>query len=154
LERIARTGYEAWNRDDLGPARAYADPEIEVHVAQGSDLPVGLDDVYYGPDGYCRITEEWVEAWRSWRVEVEDVVEVAPDKVLVTGRHIGEGVASGAKLEEWSAALYTIRRGKILRVDVFFFSDRDSVSEAVSSIAEGGASTVEQARAHLADPSA
>lgn len=68
--------------------------------------PVGLNDAYYGPDGYCRAMEEWAEAWRDWRVEVEDVVEVAQDKFLVTGRHFGEGLASGAKLEQWSAAMY------------------------------------------------
>jgi ketosteroid isomerase-like protein len=138
VERTARAGYEAWNRDDMEAARAYADPEVEVYVAQEADLPVGLDDVYYGPDGYCRAMEEWAEAWRNWRVEVEDVVEVAQDKVLVAGYHFGEGLASGAKLEQWSAALYTMRRGKILRVDMFFLADKDSVSEAVRSIAEGG----------------
>ena len=119
-------------------ARAYADPEVEVYVAQGSDLPVGMDDAYYGPDGYCRAMEEWAEAWRNWRVEVDDVVEVAQDKFLVTGRHFGEGRASGAKLEQWSAALYTTRRGKVLRIDMFFLADKESVSEAVRSLAEGG----------------
>lgn len=33
--------------------------------------------------------------------------------------------------------LYTFRRGKIVRVDGHLFSDKDSVSEAVRSIAEG-----------------
>jgi ketosteroid isomerase-like protein len=138
LERSARAGYEAWNRVDLEPARAYADPEIEVRPAQGTASPVGMDDVYYGPDGYCRAMEEWAGAWRNWRVEVEDVIEVAANKVLVTARHTGEGRSSGAELEQWGAVLYTFRRGKILRVDGYLFSDRDSVSELVSSIAEEG----------------
>jgi ketosteroid isomerase-like protein len=137
LEREVRTGYEAWNRDDMEAATAFADPEIEVYVAQEADLPVGLDEVYHGPDGYCQAMEEWADAWRNWRVEVEDVIEVAQDKFLVAGRHFGEGRASGVKLEQWSAALYTMRRGKILRVDMFFLSDKDSVSEKVRAIAEG-----------------
>jgi ketosteroid isomerase-like protein len=137
LERNVRAGYEAWNREDMEVARAYADPEVEVYVAQEADLPVGLEDVYYGLDGYCRGMEEWAEAWRDWRVEVEDVVEVAPDKFLVAGYHYSEGRSSGVKLEQWSAALYTMRRGKIVRVDMFFLSDKDRVSEAVRSIAEG-----------------
>jgi len=136
LERNVRAGYEAWNRDDMEAARAFADPEVEVYVAQEEDLPVGLDDIYHGPDGYCQAMEEWAEAWRNWRVEVEDVVEVTQDKFLVAGYHFGEGRASGAKLERWSAALYTMRRGKILRVDMFFLADRDSVSERVRSITE------------------
>jgi ketosteroid isomerase-like protein len=139
LERRVRAGYEAWNRDDMEVARSFADPEVEVYVAQEEDLPVGLDDIYHGPDGYCQAMEEWAEAWRTWRVEVEDVVEVAQDKFLVAGRHFGEGRASGAKLERWSAALYTIRRGKILRVDMFFLADKDSVSETIRSLAEGEA---------------
>src|SRR5207244_11121523 len=112
--------------------------EGAVCVAPCWDLPVGLNGAYYGPDGYCRVMEEWAEAWRNWRLEVEDVVEVTEDKFLVTGRHFGEGLASGARLEQWSAAMYTIRRGKIVRVDMFFLADKDSVSETVRSLAEGG----------------
>jgi hypothetical protein len=136
LERAALAAYEAWNSDNYREvARAAADPEIEVHHA-GGDLPVGLDDVYRGPDGYCQAMEDWGDSWRSWRAEIEDVVEVAPDKVLITARHIGEGLASGAKLEQWGGVLYTFRRGKILRVDGFLFSDKESVSEAVKSIVD------------------
>jgi hypothetical protein len=81
--------------------------------------------------------EDWAGSWRSWRVEIEDVVEVAPEKVLITGRHIGEGLASGAKVERWGGILYTFRRGKILRADGYLFSDREKLSEAVRSIVEG-----------------
>jgi ketosteroid isomerase-like protein len=138
LERAARAGYEAWNRADLEPARASADAEIEVHFRHGGPHPpVGMDDVYYGPDGYCRSMEEWAGAWRNWRVDVEDVVEVAPDQVLITARHIGEGQASGARIEQWGAVLYTFRRGRIVRVDAHLFADRESVSEAFKSITGG-----------------
>jgi hypothetical protein len=137
LERAAQAAYEAWSGDNFQElARAAADPEVVVYAAHGASLPVGMDDVYYGPDGYCRVMEEWNGAWRSWRAEIEDVVEVAPNKVLITARHIGEGLASGARIEQWGAVLYTFRRGKILRVDGYLFSDRDSVSELVGSIAE------------------
>jgi hypothetical protein len=137
LERAAQAAYEAWSGDKFQElAKAAADPEIEVYAAQGG-LPVGMDDVYYGPDGYCRVMEEWNAAWRSWRAEIEDVVEVAPNKVLITARHIGEGLVSGVKVEQWGGVLYTFRRGKILRVDGYLFSDRDSVSELVRSIGEG-----------------
>lgn len=136
LERAAQAAYEAWSGDRFQElAKAAADPEVEVH--QEGQLPVGMENVYYGPDGYCRVMEEWNAAWRSWRAEIEDVVEVAPNKVLITARHVGEGLASGAKVEQWGAVLYTFRRGKILRVDGYLFSDRDSVSELVRSIGEG-----------------
>src|SRR5947208_14385089 len=138
LERAAHAAYETWNSDNFRElARAAADPEIEVHIEQGPDLPVGLDEVYRGPDGYCRSMEDWSGAWRSWRAEIERVIQIAPDKVLVTAHHIGEGRASGVEIEKWGAVLYTFRRGKILRVDGYLFSDIDSVSELVKSIAGG-----------------
>jgi hypothetical protein len=138
LERAAQAAYEAWSGDNYRElAQAAADPEIEVHAAQGSDVPVGLDEVYRGPDGYCQAMEDWNGAWRSWRAEIEDVVEVAPNKVLLTACHIGEGLASGAKVEQWGAVLYTFRRGKILRVDGYLFADKETLSEAVRPIVEG-----------------
>jgi ketosteroid isomerase-like protein len=109
---------------------------------------VVLAYLHHGPNGYCQAMEEWAEAWRNWRVEVEDVIEVAQDKFLVAGRHFGEGRASGAKLERWSAALYTMRRGKILRVDMFFLADKDSVSEAIRSLAGGEAVGLSEQDAH------
>ncbi len=151
LERAAHAAYEAWNRDDYREgARAAADPEIEVHLEQGADLPVDMADVYRGRDGYCQAMGDWVGSWRSWRVEIEDVVEVAQNKVLIVARHIGEGLASGAELEQWGGVLYTFRRGKILRVDGLLFGDKESVSEVVRSIVEG-ASTPELAQARSTD---
>jgi hypothetical protein len=138
LERAAHAAYEAWNSDNFREvASAAADPEIEVRAGQGSDVLVGLDEVYRGRDGYCQAMEDWAGSWRSWHVEIEDVVEVAPNKVLITGRHIGEGLASGAKVERWGGILYTFRRGKILRADGYLFADKEKLSEAVRSIVEG-----------------
>ncbi len=38
---------------------------------------------------------------------------------------VGEGSASGVKLEEWGAVRYTFRNGRIARVDAAFDPDRD-----------------------------
>ena len=102
----------------------------------GVTIPEEHGGFGWSATAYCRMMEEWSGAWRSWRIELEDVIEVALDKVLVTGRHIGVGLASGAEIEQWGAVLYTFRRGRILRVDVFFFADKDTVSEIVTSIAD------------------
>ena len=140
LERAARAAYEAWNSDNFRElASASADPEIEVRAGEGSDVLVGMDEVYHGPEGYCQAMEDWAGSWRSWRIEIENVVEVAPNKVLITGRHMGEGRASGVKVERWGGILYTFRRGKILRADGYLFSDKEKLSEALESIAQGEA---------------
>ena len=43
---------------------------------------------------------------------------------------------------------YTIRRGKILRVDMFFLADKDSVSETIRSLAGSEAVGLSEQDAH------
>jgi ketosteroid isomerase-like protein len=93
---------------------------------------VGLDEIYHGPDGYCESMEQWAQSFRNWRAEVDEVIEEAPDRILIIARHSGEGTASGVKLEQWGAVRYTVRHGRIVRVDAFFGPDRDGAVEASS----------------------
>ena len=64
LVRTARTGFEAWVRGDYHVLRASADSKIEVQLKQvsgtgGFEVPVGLDEIYHGPNGYCESMEQW-----------------------------------------------------------------------------------------------
>jgi hypothetical protein len=65
------------------------------------------------------------------------VVEVAPDKVLITGRHIGEGLASGAEISSGARSSMRFAGARSYAWTVTSFSDKDSVSELVRSIEEG-----------------
>jgi ketosteroid isomerase-like protein len=138
LVRAARTSFEAWVRGDYEVLRAAADPEIEVHVEQASgragfEVPVGLDEIYHGPDGYCASMEAWAESFKNWRAEVEELIEEGPDRLRIVARHSGEGIASGVKLEQWGAIRYTVRQGRIVRVDAFFGPDRAEAVEALGA---------------------
>ena len=142
LERAARTSFEAWVRGDYEVLRVAADPEIEVHVemasgADGFEVPVGLDEIYHGPDGYCESMAQWAQSFRNWRAEVDELIEEAPDRILIVGRHSGEGIVSGVQVEQWGAVRYTGRHGRIVRVDAFFGPDREGV--LVASGLPGGA---------------
>src|SRR5215210_2867450 len=64
LRRAARIGFEAWNRGDLALVAYLDDLEVETHPAQESGVALGLDPVYYGPEGHSRAMELWNEAWR------------------------------------------------------------------------------------------
>jgi ketosteroid isomerase-like protein len=137
LLRGVRTGFEAWVRGDYDVLRASADPEIEVHLEQASgtggfEVPVGFAEIYHGPNGYCESMELWSQSFRNWRAEVDEVIEEAPDRILIIGRHSGEGIASGVELEQWGAVRYTVRHGRVVRVDGFFGPNREGVVEAIS----------------------
>jgi ketosteroid isomerase-like protein len=137
LARVVRIGFEAWVRGDYEVLRAAADPEIEVHfehdVTIGSTVPVGLNETYHGPDGYCESMAVWAEALKNFRADVDQVLDEASDQFLVIARHSGEGIASGMSVEVWGAIRYTVRRGKIVRADIYFGPDREGVRSAAGA---------------------
>lgn len=137
LARVVRIGFEAWVQGDYEVLRVAADPEIEVHfqhdVTVGSNVPVGLNERYHGPDGYCESMAAWADGLKNFRAEIDQVLDEAPDRFLVIARHSGEGIASGLKVEVWGAIRYTVRRGMITRADIFFGSDPETVRSAAGA---------------------
>jgi ketosteroid isomerase-like protein len=140
LERFARTAFLSWNRGDYALVPILDDPEIETHFMVRAQMAVGTDNVYHGPDGHCRAMEQWNEAWREWDAEIDEVIEEGRDRVLVVARLYGEGAASGIRLDEWGAARYTFREGRILRIDGAIDLDRDRVLDALGATEAAGLS--------------
>jgi SnoaL-like protein len=134
LARGARIAFLTWNRGDFELVPNVDDPEVETHITQGG-VAVGLDDVYYGPEGHCRAMEVWNEAWHEWDAEIDEIIEEGRDQVLVVARVYGEGAASGIRLDAWCAVRYTFREGLILRVDGAIDPDRDRVLDALAETA-------------------
>jgi ketosteroid isomerase-like protein len=136
LRRAARIAFEAWNRGDFALVPNVDHPEVETRVAQPRlGVAIGMDAVYYGPEGHCRAMETWNEAWREWDAEIEEIIEMGHDQVVVIGRIRAEGAASGIRLDEWGAVRYTFREGRILRVDGAFDPDRGHVLELLDAMA-------------------
>ena len=136
LGRVARIAFLLWNRGDFALVPTLDDPEVETHITVGARMAVGLDEVYYGPEGHCRAMEVWNEAWREWDAEIDEVIEEGRNRVLIVARVYGEGAASGIRLDEWSAVRYTFREGRILRVDGAIDPNRDRVLDALAATAE------------------
>jgi ketosteroid isomerase-like protein len=133
LNRAARAGFEAWSRGDLDAATFLDDPEIETHIEQTEGIPVGFDEVYHGVEGHSRVMEIWNEAWKTWRGDVADVIEVGKDGVLAYSHQFGEGYASGVELEMWGAGLYLFRRGKLVHLRARWDVNRDRLLETFSA---------------------
>ena len=141
LERAARIAFLSWNRGDFALVPALDDPEVETHIITvGSGVAIGLDPIYYGPEGHCRAMEVWNEAWREWDAEIDQVIEEGRDRVLIVGRVWGEGAASGIKLDAWGIVRYTFRDGRIVRVDAAYGPDRDRALDALGSLEAAGLS--------------
>jgi SnoaL-like protein len=133
LRRAARIAFEAWNRGDFALVPNIDDPEVQTRIAQGLGVAIGMDEVYFGPEGHCRAMETWNEAWSTWDAEIDEIIEMGHDQVVVIGRIHAEGAVSGIGLDEWGVVRYTFREGRILRVDGAFDSDRAHALELLDA---------------------
>ena len=134
LQRAARIIFLSWNRGDFALVPYLDHPEVETRLTVGSSVAMGVDPVYYGPEGHCRVMEDWNDAWREWDAEIDEIIEEGRDQVLFIARVSGVGAASGIKVDEWSAARYTFLEGRILRIEGALRSDKERALEALGAI--------------------
>ena len=71
---------------------------------------------------------DWFQQFApDYRFQIEDA-RGSGDRVFIVATHSGRGRASGAPIEGETAYAYTVREGKVCRVELF--SDRDEALEA------------------------
>ena len=110
-------------RDDASVDRlrsrmaAWVDPDVEV-VATGSEQWPGIKRTGRGFD-------IWIEAWRDWLTGWETVMihpegfRECGDQVLVLVRLVGSPSREAPVVEQRSAALWTVRGGRIVRIEEY-----------------------------------
>lgn len=109
---VVRACVEAWRERDFERSLSfYADDA--VWQTGGVD-----ETVYRGPRGVARGVEEWVGAFCGYWLEVDELIE-AGDKVLLLVREGGVGKASGARVSEEAAMVFTVTDGLITRARGF-----------------------------------
>jgi ketosteroid isomerase-like protein len=124
LETI-REGIAALNRGDVDGLAATLDPEVEL-----IPLRAVLDGtVYRGHAGMRSWFEDISEDWTRYELELEDLRELTPGRVLVQATMHLRG-QSGVALDSPAAWVCDLRGGKVSRVR--FFTD----SEAALAAAE------------------
>jgi hypothetical protein len=127
---VARVGVSLQDRDvvaamrdpdALGEMHALlsdlAAPEFEIAmVAPGYMGPRGRLS-YSGPEGFIEAWREWVEAYEAYTIEIEEVTEGTEGRVFTLGRQRGTTRTGGVEVEEMAAAVWTVRDGKVTRVE-------------------------------------
>ena len=132
LRRAGRIFFLSWNRGDFELVPSIDDPDVKVRMTVGSNVVMGADPVYYGPEGHCRVMEDWNEAFQEWDAEIDEIIEEGRDRVLFVARVFGVGAASGIEVNEWAAARYTFRDGRILRVEGALHSNKERALAALT----------------------
>jgi ketosteroid isomerase-like protein len=111
---IVRQATDAYNRGAFEEAIVWMDPEIEWDMSRTEVPDPG---VYRGFDGLRTFQSSWDESWASVELEPQEFIE-AGDQVVSVVRQLGRGRLSGAEVEQRFAQLWTLRDGKIVRMEM------------------------------------
>jgi uncharacterized protein len=110
-----RRGYDAFNRGDIAAVLELFDPSVELGVLD--DSPIG--EVSHGHDGFRKLLAENNEMFDQYRNLPEEIVAVSEEKVVVVVRSEARGRLSGAEVGGRVAHLWTLRDGKVVRLQLF-----------------------------------
>jgi ketosteroid isomerase-like protein len=111
---VLRTGYDSFNRGDLNGILGLLDENVDWHEP---DWVLGPGGRYRsGEDVKRSVFEAPQQSFESFRVEPREFVELG-DRVLVLGRFVARPKGSGHEIEVPFAHLWTVRNGRIQRLD-------------------------------------
>ncbi len=111
LEIVRRAfAFGVQGRGDPDEGLADFDPDVVVNsVEQGSSR---------GRDAVRANLERWNDAWKEIEATAEEFIE-AGDRVVVSAHFRGRGRGSGIEVAARFYDVYTLRHGKVVRVDEF-----------------------------------
>jgi ketosteroid isomerase-like protein len=113
---IVRRVYDAVARDDHEAVFALYDPEVEFDFRRG---PLGLlmgRGLYSGHAGVRAWVRDRYEAWEAIEDDCKELID-AGDQVISVVATTGRGRASGAEVVMTHYGVWTIREGRIVRVE-------------------------------------
>lgn len=114
MEYFKRTGEWLWE---------VIDPAIEIY---DHDVPDG--DVFRGHAGWLKWETTFDSAWEHVSIEPEEYIDAGGDKAVLLLRLAAQG-RGGISLERQDGIVYTLRDGKIVRMD--YYGNRAEALEAV-----------------------
>jgi ketosteroid isomerase-like protein len=102
-----------------------ATPDFEVVMVGPDYLPQRQETT--GPDGFRDAWLDWTSPFESFRVEVEEVLD-AGETVVSIVRQSGVTKTGRVEIESEAAAVWTVRDGRVSRVE--FHLDRDQAMKS------------------------
>jgi uncharacterized protein len=116
---VVRALLAAAARRDSATVLALYDPDVEWDNTRGPMQGLVEGKVYRGYEGLRHWWREFREPWDSVWGELEELID-AGDQVVSVGTSHARGKASGVAVDlEHSATVWTLRHGKIVRVELY-----------------------------------
>jgi ketosteroid isomerase-like protein len=111
---IVRAAYEEFAKGNLGGSLGLYDPLILFIPI--TDFPAA--DHYLGPDGLSAFMREYLNAWESFTMTAEELIE-AESSVLVAVRQRALGRESRVPSEIRYFEVWTFRGRSVIRIEQF-----------------------------------
>jgi hypothetical protein len=122
---IVRSVFSALNRGDLETGLGFADPEIVVDATRRVFNPT----TYTGVEGLRQMQADLDEVWEEFRFERFELID-AGDRVVVIGHLRGKGKSSGVEVEQPIAGIWTVRDGRVVRIEIGYTDPREALEAA------------------------
>jgi ketosteroid isomerase-like protein len=109
---VVRTMLDHWERGEFAPSLRHLHPDVEVvsHIS-GRRLE--------GYGGVRRLINDWNDAFDSWSLKAERLLDCPDGRRLAVGRVIQHGKQTGSELDRPCALLFTLEDGLIARMEAF-----------------------------------
>ncbi len=120
--RVVLEAFEALSQDDIEALTQLLDPEVEWKQIEE---PVAV----VGPDAVLAALGRWTEMWDDVDVSIREQIE-AGDHVLLHLHWSGRSKTGGVPLEQFAYNVFTVRAGKVVRMDEYA---ADSRAEALGA---------------------
>jgi hypothetical protein len=91
------------------------------------DVLPGTTRRYVGLEGFRQNWLDWLEPWVTYRSTIDEVIDLG-DRVMLLIRDYGRREGMDAEVEMMGAAIWTIREGKVARIE--FHNDRANALKA------------------------
>jgi ketosteroid isomerase-like protein len=127
--KVVQRAIAAVNARDLDGYLACCTADVELRTPFDA-----VGGVYEGPQGIKRFLADLEDATPDFRIDLQGLEAIGPDRVLAFIRAGSTGRASGIPLAADTANVYDLIDGKINRIRVFF--DRREALKAVG-LADG-----------------
>jgi ketosteroid isomerase-like protein len=94
-------------------------PEFEFDYEGGEGALAEFSGTFSGPDALIEGWRRWLEPWRSYLVELEELVPVDDERVVALVRVRARMRESSEEMSVPGGALWTVRDGKLRRMSMY-----------------------------------
>lgn len=113
---LVESAFEAWNRGDVAGFAAHAADDVVWLEVSGWLEQEGRE--VRGRERLERNLLGLLDAWESYRLELEEVHE-AGERVVAVVRELARGRTSGVEVDSLWGYLITVTDGKLARVEAY-----------------------------------